>query len=83
MSIWMELHCDVRDGGRTSDGRVGCWSDALEHPGVLVEHTAASVRAGHGHLRETAREQGWKMTRAQGWICPACQRHARTAQGAA
>lgn len=76
MSIWIELHCDVRDGGRKLTGSPGCSSDDNESPGVMVSNGSAAI--GQKMVTAMARDLGWKR-HSIGWVCPACEQKKRSA----
>lgn len=77
MSIWLEIHCDVRSTapeGWNRD-RPYCDSQHGEFPGVLAHDTSEEITDAIRHLKLDARDQGWVKDR-RGWVCPNCQRSA-------
>lgn len=70
MSIWIEIHCDVRKDGGNLDAR--CYSNRGENIGGLVDNTNASVLSAVAYLTMVAKKDGWVRTR-EGWCCPGCK----------
>ena len=71
MAFWLELHCDILDGGDNKYGSPACYTEAADSPGLLVNSQNKHVLQGINVLRERARKAGWKLTK-DGWICPVC-----------
>jgi len=69
MAFWLEIHCDAR---KTTDiGKPNCITVNADNPGVLVNSQNKHILSGANILRETARKNGWKLTK-DGWICHIC-----------
>lgn len=75
MSIWIELHCDIRSDGPTNLIRSRttpfCYSNNTLSPGGLCENDRDSTIRLLRHLEKKAKDGGWKNTR-KGWVCPNC-----------
>ncbi len=77
MSFWMELRCDRRGAGRTSNR---CLSDDNYGPMEMYGNTKSAVSAGVAELLESAAWAGWQK-RKDGWVCPACICHEEQSNG--
>lgn len=74
MSLWIEIHCDVRaDTHRewyAKHLKAFCLTDQGNNVGAMFRnqdfHQAMRVLAG------MARNQGWVKTHRHGWVCPNC-----------
>ena len=64
MSIWIEIHCDVR--------RNHCRSDNGHMPGDLSRNTRGAVLFTLTRLGKMALEGGWIKDK-RGWVCPNCK----------
>lgn len=76
MSIWIEIHCDVR--APTSKEwyakhlKSFCQSEAGDQPGLLFR-TTGPVASKMAVLSKHARELGWTKSRKHGWVCANCK----------
>ena len=81
MSLWIELHCDIRDMSRTTaTGELACWTHSNANEGLLTESTGNDARAAATLLAKRARAKGWRRTR-NGWACPACAKTPQAKSG--
>lgn len=76
MSIWLEIHCDVRsevpDPARDHNDRI-CWGHQNRYPmsgGTTPQAAYAGARREANARRWVRRKFEWGM----GWVCPHCQK---------
>lgn len=77
MSLWIEVHCDVKSQGpkeKHGPDLLRCWceTDNGNNPSILVESDRASISKGLRILETSAKEQGWSRNKTGNWICPRC-----------
>lgn len=74
MSVWLEIHCDVRlPGSNPKDiNRPRCWTDENLNPSGHTTNQQASVLAALRSIGERAKRGGWEQRGGQ-WICPGCR----------
>ncbi len=65
MSIWLEIHCDVKNAPSMT-GR--CANHDNDNPGLMI---TGGVTRGYKVLKKMALQKGWKFSRV-GWSCPYC-----------
>ena len=80
MSVWIEIHCDVRaPAGLEPDPRtgferyVGCETNDNENPAAMAANTQEAIRHVLRTVQAMARERLW-VYRDGRWACPYCQR---------
>lgn len=78
MSIWLEIHCDVRsevaDPRKVNTGHsdIYCWSIRNDNPAS----SGANTQDAYAGARREANRQHWKRRRFEwgtGWVCPHCR----------
>ena len=77
MSVWIEIHCDVKSKGPPNYIAIEPYCDTergAELPCVLTYNTAAHTVQCLNTLAMKARDLGWIKTRKHGWVCPRCRK---------
>lgn len=73
MSIWLEIHCDVR--APCPEGVVRsspwCYGESGNQVGGMAGNTRKGIWRCLVYLESVAKDQGWIKDR-RGWVCPNC-----------
>lgn len=70
MSIWLEIHCDVRAGGMLDPLTARCSSYRNDNPCGMAKNISA-IRMTLLGIESAAAASGWRHIRGK-WICPGC-----------
>lgn len=80
MSVWIELHCDVRSEGQDPHDilQSRCWEMRNDNPAAMFADSCDGRRA-VAMVKSYARKQGFKRLRDGRWSCPGCIPYAKEA----
>lgn len=72
MSIWLEIHCDVRKDGMDDPLTITCHTARGDNPGAMAKDIS-SARTVLVAIEREAMAAGWVRSRGK-WGCPGCSR---------